>query len=80
MSGNRGVISLMEHVGEENIMFQFLHRSATNISAKKGYTSVTFDTDSSNITPADLMPGAKPKKVALVVWVDSDRVDQWRNK
>lgn len=79
MSANpRGILSLLEHCGEDNIEVQFLHQSVTDVTRQSDCTSVTFVTAHDKIDPSDLMPFAKPRKVGLVVWVDADRVEGWR--
>lgn len=78
MSSKNGIINLLTHVGEDNVAVQFLRHSVTNVAQRRDHTAVTFATEKGNIDPADLLPGAQQKKIALIVWLDADKVEAWR--
>jgi hypothetical protein len=57
---------LLERVGVDNINFQLLNASMTNITATKRDSKITFLTDA--LTPNNVATGTGP--VGLIVWCD----------
>ena len=74
----RGIQALLNHVGEGNVAVQFLNQCTTDVVQRRDHTKVTFATEKGNVDPADLLPGAKPRKVGMIVWMDADKVEEWR--
>lgn len=67
---------MINHVGEDNIKVDILRHNLKKISSKQNMTSITFTTHESNLSADDV---AKNKgKVGLVLWLDADAVEDWR--
>lgn len=79
MSNPNGLLSLVQHVGEENITVQVVHQSVEGqIKEKNGETKFTMVTESTNLSPMDFLPGQNPKKVGLILWVDTKAFEKWQ--
>lgn len=69
------IVDLLNHIGPENVMVQFLGDAAVDATAstKPGVIRVTFLT--ANMTVADLIrPGAN---VGIVVWMPRKLLPDW---
>jgi len=63
-----GISELFTEIGNDNICYQLLHTSMTDIKTKKKDSAVTFLTQ--QITPNEVM--SNTGKIGVVVWVDRD--------
>lgn len=64
----KGILNLLEKVGEKNIRCQFIHQSMKSITMnKKGESTISFLTQ--EITPSTI-----DKKVGLIVWFDRNKL------
>lgn len=59
-------------VGDENVAFQNLDRSAHSIDKTKSGTKITFYTDA--VQAEEWLGNGQTKKLGLVVWLPRDRV------
>ncbi len=79
MKNPNGLLSLVEHVGEESIKIQVVHHSIDgSVKEKKGETTFTMVTDSKNLSPRDFLPGNQPKMIGLVLWMEAEQFDNWK--
>lgn len=76
--GKRGLQSLVNFIGDENIGVQFLNQCATNIDFQKKKTKITFVTEIQNCSADDLASG-KPERTGIIVWVKTDDLNDWKN-
>ena len=67
-----GITDLISKIGDDNIEFQILDSSITNIKSVKGGSKIEFIT--SQITPSDV--AMNTGKRCLIVWVDGDVFSQ----
>lgn len=79
MSTDNGMVSLVNFLGDKKIKFQVVHNSIDGQVSllKNGSTKFTMVTESSNLSPSDLITG-KPKRIGLLMWVDAADIDAWR--
>lgn len=79
MSG-KGVVSLVNFLGDDKITFQVVHNAMTGkITTKKGETTFSMVTEEKNLSAGDIVKG-KTKKIGLVLWVDADDYAVWHSK
>lgn len=64
---------LIEHVGDDNIVFQNLDSDADGCEIKKGVGRFTFRTDPAHVK--ERVTG-NPSHVAFVVWIPRERLPQ----
>lgn len=72
-----GLQSLINFVGDKKLKLQFLAGSITKIKTKRHDTEVTFAAEHDNIT-ADALYRNDLKKVGIVVWIDVEDFEAWR--
>lgn len=72
-----GLTSLITHIGDDKIQFQWLASSLTKLNMKKDVTEVTFVTEHKNLTP-DMARDKTLKRVGIVIWMDADDVTSWK--
>lgn len=71
-----GIIELLQRVGEDHIRLQNMVHSLTNIRMLRGGdVKVEFVTGSQFISAGEVAAG-KFRNVALLLWLDSDRVSE----
>lgn len=76
------ISELIRQVGDENVEFQNLFDSTTNLQSRKnGATAVTFLTNA--ISPGEVLK-KPPSKLALVVWLPAGKANEviaaWKEK
>jgi hypothetical protein len=60
---------LIAAVGDDNVAFQVLLNDLSAVDVTKQGTKITFYTDPANLSPHELLPGGKSKKIGLVLWL-----------
>lgn len=76
----RGVISLVEYIGDDDIKLQMIANSIdgqVKLVDKDRATKLTIITDSDNFRPEDVLTG-KPRKIGMLLWLDPAKVEAWR--
>lgn len=74
-----GMVSLINHLGDEKIRFQNVHNCITgkiSINKKGDETTFTMVTESSNLQPSDFITG-KNRKIGLLLWIDPEDYKDW---
>lgn len=71
--------SLFNFLGDDKIKFQWLNRALLKVKTNSGETEVTFVTESDNIT-ADAFYHHELKKVGMVVWIDLEDYEAWKQE
>ena len=66
-----GIVELLGLIGNENIEFQMLDNSMTNIKQTKRYAKVEFITGAISASDVALNTG----KRGIIVWVDCDKLE-----
>lgn len=80
MTKNSGLVSLINHLGNDRIKFQIVGNSLEgNITlVEDGITRFSMLTESENISPDDLISG-QFRKTGILLWVDPADVNEWMN-
>ncbi|BBA65563.1 hypothetical protein [Xanthomonas phage XacN1] len=82
MSNKHGLVSLVNHVGDEKIKIQNIHNAIEGkitLNKKGDETKFTMVTESSNLQPGDFLTGKK-RKIGIVLWIDPEDYEDWRQK
>lgn len=82
MSNKHGLVSLVNHIGDEKIKIQNIHNAIEGkitLNKKGDETKFTMVTESSNLQPGDFLTGKK-RKIGIVLWIDPEDYEDWRQK
>lgn len=82
MSSKNGLVSLVNHLGDEKIKIQNIHNAIDGkitLNKKGDETKFTMVTESSNLQPGDFLTGKK-RKIGIVLWIDPEDYEDWRQK
>lgn len=72
------IIELLEHVGQENIMLQWLPECQIRAQSTKQGAQITFGTTgvSTNELAAEALTGQPPKNLGMILWLPVERLPE----